>query len=363
MTLLREIMEKIYEKTILLILRIPLSLPIRSKKSILDIKEKICYNIKKKESINKISEEENMSKEIKWVWEDFEKGGRFSLDWDEQEAGVTLIDKIKFYLEKNGNYKYKTLEIGYWEEAYEKDSEDIINFLAENQELFPNVNEIFIGNMEQEENEISWIIQADVSPLIKAFPLLEVLKVQGGNGLRFSPIASDKLKVLEIISGGTPVEPILDLQKCQFPNLIKLEIYLGVEDYGFDANIKDIRGLMSAKLYPSLKYLGIKNSEIQNEVFEAVLESDILLQLEVLDISYGTFDNKGAEVLLKNMEKLKHLNKINIEYNFITEEYIKKIIEAAEKYGIEIETSQDDVDLEWSDEEKDFEYKYPYITE
>lgn len=301
-------------------------------------------------------------KDIKWVWEDFANGGRFSLDWDEQEAGATLIDKMKFYLSEHGEYKYKALDIGYWEEAYECDSEHIVKYLAENRDLFPYVNEIFIGDMEQEENEISWIIQSDMSPLIKAFPL-EILKVQGGNGLRFSPVKSDTLKVLEIISGGTPREPILDLQKCEFPNLERLEVYLGEENYGFDATMEDIKGLMSKELYPSLKYLGIKNSELQNEIFEAVLESDILPQLEVLDISYGTFDNKGAKVLLENIEKLKHLDKINIEYNFLTEEYINKLAEAAEKYDIEIETDQSEVDLEWDDEANDYEWKYPYITE
>ena len=46
---------------------------------------------------------------------------------------------------------------------------------------------LFLGEMTCEENEISWIQQGDVTPLLRAFPRLEVLRVRGGEGLELQP--------------------------------------------------------------------------------------------------------------------------------------------------------------------------------
>ncbi len=44
---------------------------------------------------------------------------------------------------------------------------------------------VFIGDLEMEEAEISWIEQSDVTPVLEAYPLLEEFGVRGGAGLRF----------------------------------------------------------------------------------------------------------------------------------------------------------------------------------
>jgi hypothetical protein len=51
-----------------------------------------------------------------------------------------------------------------------------------------NLRAIFLGDITYEENEISWIEQSDVSPLLRAYPALEVSRVRGGNSLEFSKI-------------------------------------------------------------------------------------------------------------------------------------------------------------------------------
>ncbi len=64
-----------------------------------------------------------------------------------------------------------------------------------------------------------------------------------------------------------------------FPNLEKLILYVGVEDYGFEADIEIFRPLFSKERFPKLTYLGIVNSEEQDKIVEMFLESDILPQL------------------------------------------------------------------------------------
>lgn len=79
------------------------------------------------------------------------------------------------------------------------------------------------------------------------------------------PAAWDKssrpeLRSLEIISGGLPTEVVEDILASDFPNLEKLVLYVGVEDYGFEADIEIFRPLFSKTRFPKLTYLGIVNS-------------------------------------------------------------------------------------------------------
>ena len=57
--------------------------------------------------------------------------------------------------------------------------------MIENKEKFAQIEGLFWGDIEQEEQEISWIEQADISPLLDAMPKLKDLKIKGTNNLRF----------------------------------------------------------------------------------------------------------------------------------------------------------------------------------
>lgn len=114
---------------------------------------------------------------------------------------------------------------------------------------------------------------------------------------------------------------------------------------------------MQRERFPKLKYLGIKNSEIQDEICNEIFKSNILEGLEVLDMSYGTLSNKGADIIIENIDKLKNLKEFNIEYNFISEDLLMKLENKLEKLNIKYLTSQEDV------YDMDEEYRSPFITE
>ncbi|WP_232744905.1 hypothetical protein, partial [Haemophilus influenzae] len=99
---------------------------------------------------------------------------------------------------------------------------------------------LFIGDMESEECEISWIKQGDYSRLYAALPNLKKLTIKGTQDLELGEIAHDKLEHLEIISGGTPCNVFASLQNSQLPALKTLIVYIGVEDYGFDASLESL---------------------------------------------------------------------------------------------------------------------------
>jgi len=56
-----------------------------------------------------------------------------------------------------------------------------------------------------------------------------------------------------------------------------------------------------------------------------VLNSDIVSNLKVLDFSNGTLSDRGAQIILDNANKLKHLELLDLHYHFISDEYMMKL--------------------------------------
>ena len=54
----------------------------------------------------------------------------------------------------------------------------------EHKEKFQNIKSLFVGDMEMEECEVSWIEQADYSKIWEALPKLEKLTIKGSTGLK-----------------------------------------------------------------------------------------------------------------------------------------------------------------------------------
>lgn len=268
---------------------------------------------------------------------------KFALSYDEYENNVSLLDKI---LKDKHLPEYKQLSVGCWD--YEcGDCSELIEGMLEHKEQFAHIEGLFWGDIDFEEQEISWIEQADLAPLLDAMPKLKDLKIKGTNNLRLGQTSRPELRSLEIISGGLPKKVIEDIIASDFPNLEKLVLYVGIEDYGFDADIEAFRPLFSKARFPKLTYLGIVNSEKQDEIVSLFLDSDILPQLETMDISAGVLKDEGAQLLLDNTDKIAHLKFINMRYNYLSKEMKKKLqalpmqidvaeTEEAEEYDDEI---------------------------
>jgi len=282
---------------------------------------------------------------------------KFFLDYDESEDGVTIQDKIETYLETNNICEAKKLIIGAWEEPFDCGPEDIIKYLVENKNKFPNVESMYIGDMDSEECEVSWITQSNLAPLLDVFPL-KTLEIKGSIDLRLENANSETLEKLIIISGGLSKNLLKDIVDAKFPNLMHLELYLGVDDYGFDGDMDDIIPFMIRENFPNVKYLGLKNSEKQDEICEEIFKSNILENLEVLDMSLGTLGDKGAELILENVGKIAHLSKLDLTYNYISDENIEKLQNKVNVLSTEVLIDRDDADYD-----EDDEWRYPYITE
>lgn len=105
--------------------------------------------------------------------------------------------------------------------------------------------------MDYEDCEVSWIIQTNLSPLLKAFPNLESFTAKGSTDLRLEPLEHARLQELVIICGGLPAEVLSDVRNAKLPELRKLELYLGVDEYGFSGSLDDVLSVAEPGLFRS----------------------------------------------------------------------------------------------------------------
>lgn len=280
------------------------------------------------------------TKKYFYTYEDYEEDGK-SIE--------TMADEI---LNDNDLINLKEIVVGCWGECYEDSPDKLLEMIVENKEKFAHIESLFIGDMNYEECEVSWIIQGNYKNIWSALPNLKKLTIKGSSELVLGNIEHDKLESLEIICGGLPQECLNKIAEAKLPNLKHLNLYLGVDDYGFSGSIEDIEKVINNKSFSNLKYLGLCDSEIQDEVVKLVINNDIIKQLEILDFSNGTLSDEGGKVILDNKEKLNHLKELDLHFHYMSDEVMNKI----EKLPIKVDMSEQN--------ENDEEYgNYPMLTE
>lgn len=250
---------------------------------------------------------------------------RLRVDYDSYSNGAKMEDLIRAFARIPAVLaECQDLIIGVWDHESSLNADGLIQTLVELKDAFKNLKALFIGDITYEEQEISWIQQSDLSPLLAAFPNLELFQARGSDGLRLSELKHEKLKKLIIQTGGLPPEVVQDVNNANLPNLEKLELWLGDENYGFDSTIEDFDAIIKGTKFPKLTYLGLKNSTIQDDIAIAVARSPILNQLQSLDLSMGLLSDRGAQALLDNPNS-KNLKFLNLDHHFMSDAMMAKI--------------------------------------
>ncbi|AVH65278.1 hypothetical protein [Nostoc sp. 'Peltigera membranacea cyanobiont' N6] len=225
----------------------------------------------------------------------------------------------------------------------------VINALVNANEELKNLKAVYVGDMDDYEYKTSDAQLSNMSPLLKAYPQLEVLQVRGfahhsDCGLAFEPLRHEHLKSLIIETGYMLCNKIIDqVSQLELPELEYLELWLGNDEnyysqglYYQDENEEDFHSniaysslrnltpIISGKAFPKLKYLGLRSANYSNEIGETIVESALLEKLLVLDISMGTLTDQGAEVLF-NCPKINQLHTLNVSMNFLSATMIEKL--------------------------------------
>ena len=273
-------------------------------------------------------------------------------EYEEEDKGPeTMIEDILAHKAFPG---LDELVIGNWG-VWNGSCQPIIDGIVENKEKFSHIQKVFIGNMGYEECEVSWIEQGDYSKLWAAMPQLKELTIKGSNELVLGEICHEELEALTIICGGLPVSVIQSIQNAKLPKLKKLLLFIGVEEYGFDGDENTIKELLTQAQFPELTYLGITNSEIQDELTEVVLGSKFMEQMTTLDLSNGTLTDKGGALLLEKLPQYPNITKLDVHHNFLSTKMAKKL----EQLPIEVDVSE----IEQASSYNGNVYTYAMLTE
>jgi hypothetical protein len=259
---------------------------------------------------------------------------RISLSYDDE--GVQWTDRFAAFLDAVPTQQVKGLVVGAWEEMFEDGaSAKIVEALVIARDRLPNLRALFFGDIVSEECEISWIRQTDISALFDAYPALNYFCVRGAAGLQLGALQHQNLISLIIQSGGLDAAITRAVLKADLPALEHLELWLGTPDYGGDTAIADLEPLLSGTRFPRLHYLGLRDSEIADQIAIAIAQAPILERIRVLDLSLGTLGDEGAAALLTS-PLIPKLEKLDLHHHFCSDETVARL----QQLGVEVDVSE-----------------------
>jgi hypothetical protein len=277
---------------------------------------------------------------------------RIRVDYDSEEKFDELFAAL---VDAPGASELAAIVIGAWSsEMYDSTTAVLVEALVAARDKLLSPKGLFLGDITYEENEISWIKQSDVSPLLSAYPHLEYFQVRGGDGLSLGKLDHANLRSLVVETGGLPASVVRQVAAAKLPALEHLELWLGTDEYGGDATVDDLRPILSGRLFPKLRYLGLRDCQKADEVAAAVALAPVLQQIKVLDLSLGTLGDMGAEALLAS-PAVARLEKLDIHYHFVS----KELTDRLSALGIELDASDRQKPDKWDDEE----HRYVAVSE
>ena len=261
---------------------------------------------------------------------------RLRLGWDDYEEGIRILDLLQKILADPRAAELEALIIGDWGQVGSgRQPDDVIDALVSARGRLANLKALFFGDIVMEESEISWIQQGDLSPFWSALPALEVLKIRGATGLTLGRVKHGGLRKLVIESGGLPVAVVRQVTSAELPMLEHLELWLGDPGYGWDGTVADLAPILAGGLFPKLRYLGLRDSAIADEVAMAVASAPILQQLHTLDLSMGNLSDEGARALLDS-PTIRSIQRLDVHHHYLSE----PTVAALKNLGIEVDASE-----------------------
>jgi hypothetical protein len=259
----------------------------------------------------------------------------------EYDADTSMTALLAEFLEACDKASLEALVIGAWGDAASDGPGDFLDLLVQQAPQLPNLKALFVGDMTYEECEISWINQGDYTALLKAFPRLQALRIRGSTALALPAVSHIGLRELAIECGGLPQSVCTALARSAFPALETLELWIGTEDYGFDADLPAIIDVVDQLRTPALRTLALRDAEIADEIAEWIAGQAWITQLATLDLSLGTLGDAGAQALLDSPHT-QGLARLDLSHHYISQPLQDKLRAAIP--GVVLADPQDDED-------------------
>lgn len=188
-----------------------------------------------------------------------------------------------------------------------------------------SLRRLFLGAFEYPDDcQMSWTSITGAEELWPRLPHLHTLIVQAGE-LGLGTLDLPQLEELEIRTGGLDAKTGHAVTGVSWPRLRKLHLWIGSFQFGSEVGIADLKPVFDGKGFRRLEELGLLNCEYTDEVCRALVSSNILPQLKVVDLSMGTMTDEGAGILLEHAEALAHLERIQLAQNCLSRDAVAEL--------------------------------------
>jgi hypothetical protein len=269
---------------------------------------------------------------------------KISLGFENFESETPWTELFAQFMAEQGVEKVGALVVGAWDEiATEARAGEVIQALVAAQPRLPALKALFFGDIVCEECEISWIKQTDVAPILRAYPGLLEFRVRGGDGLRVLGLQHARLEKLIVESGGLSHAFVSDVMAAELPALRHLELWLGEENYGADWSMADLAPVFEGKRFPSLEYLGLRDSDKADQIAAAIAGAPILHRLRELDLSMGTLGDAGGTALAESLG-VRRLKKLTLHHHYISPVVVARLQQLRIELDVSDHQDSDDED-------------------
>ncbi|MFG2086930.1 STM4015 family protein [Spirillospora sp. NPDC048824] len=263
-----------------------------------------------------------------------------------------------------------------WDPGPANDHVDAVrDALTEHAGAFPALRALFFGEVTREEaDRYSWIAQADVSPLLAAFPRVREFVVRGADEMTFGGSwgtftlawnvpRHEELRRLTFQTHRLDPVVVRGVLSSDLPALEHLELFLGSAD-GDGASPEDLAPLLAGAAFPSLTSLGLRNGQDTDALVAAMADAPVTGRLSVLDLSLGTLTDKGAQILLDTPAFL-DLDRLDLHHHHMSEEMTEQIRSRFTEAGVAIDVGGRQELEEYEDDEYEYEEEpiYPAIVD
>jgi uncharacterized protein (TIGR02996 family) len=187
----------------------------------------------------------------------------------------------------------------------------------------PFLRALYLGDFEREETELNWSQLGDASAMWPALGRLRELTLRSGS-MQLGEISLPELRSFATRTGGLSKANVRSIAHAHWPKLEHLDVQIGSRGYGSDVELADLR-LLLEHVPPTVRHLGVTNTEHANELMPLLAASPVLRQLETLDVSLGTLGAEGAETLLTQHARFAHLKKIDLSQSWLSNDVVDRI--------------------------------------
>ncbi|MCF4969736.1 hypothetical protein [Nostoc sp. CMAA1605] len=225
---------------------------------------------------------------------------------------------------------------------------DLTDALVNAQKLLTNLKALLIGdrcdliNIKYQESNINVY---SIHPLLKAYPNLELLHIRGcmvkedilkpelkivqvrnhqnNSNIPIKSLRHESLKTLIVDADGISDDNLAKVCNLDLPSLEYFELWLNRSNFS-KINIDSLAPMLSGEFFPNLAYLAIRQCGNLNEVAQAIVNSPIIENLKILELTDGNFSN--GDVLL-NSPAVDRLHTLDVSGNRLHKDIIEQLSE------------------------------------